>query len=414
MLKNMLKTEFIKIFVIVTFIVLFTSCITETKSTVNEILPISSSGEIASKEVVTGIRQEKKDFYFSIKGKEYGPYQDYSGFCIRSDGEKWGVLLKKDGNFYVIVNEKEFGPYKYDNGWDLTLYGYGSGILNENINGDNWAFKAQKEGAEYAIINDMEIGPFGEIKNVVLSSEPTKWIVEGRVYQNQNFCEAIILNKKYGPYENIWDEYITNDGTIWSLCVSNKSEQYAIVNGKVYGPYQWVDTWSFRENGGIIAQNNNTKICIINDKEYGPYQDIGDTVDGKTWAFKVKKDDGEYIITNEKTYGPFDMVNIGYDGINLLIMGYHKESNNPIVIINGEEQNYYNIGMGYCFNDCKVWAFEAMKKDFTTGSEQKIIVINGNIYNGWNLQYVKLGYNEYLKWLAFEQGIIKVYRYTIK
>ena len=243
--------------------------------------------------------RDKEGYHLIINGKEFRPVvKSAISFAVSENGASWGCVghefLKKE--WFAIVNGKEYLRHK-------------SSIQPSNIafskDGSKWWWVIFKKGGLYLVEN----GKLSKIsvKTKTLTSSLSKLnlyvsdngnnkllvISEGAVFMSKG--ELWVNGKSHGIWNDI--EGVVTKDNIWGAVLVKrgrpKSKYYVTINGKLYGPYSFVDYKKFTvsEDGtlwGFVYKENKKNYVVINGREYGPFDRVGWIATGGSpvkWAF---------------------------------------------------------------------------------------------------------------------------------
>ncbi len=271
----------------------------------------------------TCISQEiKSTLVYEIKENEKVIHQNEHRMSFA--GGKQGYLLfteryeNEDTNQYMVRNGVESGPY--DGIYDPEV------AWNYSETGFYW-FVFYKDGKSYMNMNGTSYGPYDEIGPRggwyhPIIEEDGQFIF---TFARGDKSGYNVNGKEYGPYDEIFDYYTTYDydsklgmnGT-FIVRYNNEENIFFNVSGQIFGPYDELDTYYDLEtdvfaSGHYVfkARRDGLEYAVADGKQYGPYvavANLDSDPDGGT-CFSYLAEDGSYFYhLNGKEFGPFDNV----------------------------------------------------------------------------------------------------------
>jgi hypothetical protein len=222
---------------------------------------------------------------YHIKGKIYGPFDRRLVEKPVFNLNTWGFIDSKGETSYVLFNGKEIGVHKD------PLYPVGLKVARKS-----WSYVLidQLQGTTKVLINGKEIGPFTNLHNYYLSNDGSRWAVA----YNDNPEEFYIEfndGKKVGPYKSIIDFHFLegkNSGR-WVLLAETANSQAKNING------QSIKQFSVITNTGEIG---------IYEQEWlvnATFDFKGITTKGANYGLSVVQNQKMYYLANDKLYGPY-------------------------------------------------------------------------------------------------------------
>lgn len=287
---------------------------------------------------------ENNDYYIKVEDDDYDDYYLINGKIYNED--KYKTALEKFG-FSTFKKDKE-GLY-YQQGEQRTPSFEKLEFPTLFPVNDNIILKAQKNSKSYVIKNfNIVYGPYPceKVSSFHITPE-TNYLFynveengEYHLYRDGEYIvsstELIypytsangklscfrIKNKekkywlstgkeKIGPYDDIEDITISDDGTKIVYVGVNSKEKYVYEGIKKYGPFRYIYDirLSFDNKLAFSYEDNEDNYFIFhNQKEYGPYQGIN----GHALNCNISKD-GKHIAYNLDNYGK-DNKKIIFDG----------------------------------------------------------------------------------------------------
>jgi len=194
-------------------------------------------------------------WYFSVDGKKYGPYEKIDS--VRFRGAGWLVEYVRAGKNWFMVNGKEYGPF--------------SEMLVGNIGEKHFIFTActdtnDKKCPNYAIVDGISYGPYDNVS--AFNEAGDEW---GFSFKKGGSWTANLNGKEYGPYfpkdlvcslNSFGDEieireHYTSDSTgIVGYPYQASDKKWRInISGVEFGGYEAVGCDPFRANKNQVALN---------------------------------------------------------------------------------------------------------------------------------------------------------------
>ncbi len=153
------------------------------------------------------------------------------------------------------------------------------------------------------------------------SENYASWIVAGRKVDGT--CSVTVngaVKNAVRPYSHIERPFVNDAGTTWGFTgiemPVNKDSSvgpaaWLVVNGKEYGPYDWVEATVYADGSWYARAETKTKdkrqaFVVANDKKYGPFEEVRDILKdlvSKEPVIIIKKGDQEFLLVKGKEYG---------------------------------------------------------------------------------------------------------------
>lgn len=244
-----------------------------------------------------------------------GIYQDDLGYIVVT------ADVKKFTRNYHIGN-KVYGPF------DRRL------VEKPTFNLTSWGFIDSRGDTSMVLLNGKELGKYLLPEYpITLKIAKDTWAY-AVVNQSEGTNKIIINGKSYGPYADIIDYYLSNDGARWALAYTEKPEECYLQfsSGQKLGPYKTIHSFAFIEGSGnrwvILVEKKDQKnisnaetkeinafSVITHNGEIGDYQqekidtpefDFKNLIQkGTNYGLNVVKDNQFYYLANDKIYGPY-------------------------------------------------------------------------------------------------------------
>lgn len=235
---------------------------------------------------------------------EKGAIIDYTETTVSFIGGKQNLFLvysvndEANGTYYsyVVVNDKKYGPYDYVS------------AMNFSKTTGNFHFAYYTKDAYYMNVNGTVTGPFTGFPEIMQINEYKNYAVFSYEADGWYIWHG---GKKYGPSEEFDLPVLSANGTM-SYSYGTGGKRYANVNGKNYGPYDYLYNLSVTDNGAgffFMYGNGTESYYNYNGKSFGPYATVGaggvNTERGGYFATYTDKNGKGYIDLNGKINGPY-------------------------------------------------------------------------------------------------------------
>lgn len=239
---------------------------------------------------------------YHIQGKIYGPFDKRLVEKPVFNLDSWGFIDSKDSTSYVIFNGKEIGVHQEPE-MPITL----------KVARKTWAYVVlnTQENNVTPIINGKKMGPYEELYNYYLSKDGKRWAIAYKNAQDEYYVE-FHTGQKIGPFENIFFFDFVEDPKInrWICFAEKKGQKPKNING------QDIKLITAISQAGELGdfEEEHTQFPLFNFKKID--------VKGANYGVTVVKDQSFYYLANDKLYG--------------------KYKNAPVAIDMGEEYNKFN------------------------------------------------------------------------
>ncbi len=213
--------------------------------------------------------------------------------------------------YYFVLNGREYGPFIDD--------------TRVKITGPNYWIKAKSRDGEFLMVNGEVHGPYRDISGFNASDKVRGWSAVALDGSRRFLLSG--SRGKDGPFRMVSDNSVVNDSVICFAYMEESPDIFVNYNGTKFGPYRHSDL-EFQvymspdgKNCAIVPEierdGPDERFLIVDEKSYGPYRDVRDFrfgVDGKSWGFIATDMAGKcYAVIKERTIGPFDSVKGVYE-----------------------------------------------------------------------------------------------------
>jgi hypothetical protein len=263
-----------------------------------KIYTLTSNEVVAQEENALGVYQDEMGYIvvtadtkkfsrnYHIQGKIYGPFDRKLVEKPVFNLDSWGFIDSRGDDGYAVFNGKEIGAHKapeYPVGLKVSKHTWGYILLD------------QKKGTTEVIINGKKHGPFQSLYNYYLSEDGHRWAIIHNETPEEFYVE-FHDGKKIGPYKNVHDfQFIHShhQHNRWVLLAESKNhsaEQFTVVtNTGEIGVFEqrWLKNPAFDfkniltvgANYGLTVIKDQKPHFLANDKLYGPYQNAVTAID---------------------------------------------------------------------------------------------------------------------------------------
>ena len=177
--------------------------------------------------------------------------------------------------------------------------------------GSRWGYPFEQDEKNYYQIDNETFGPHKFGACIFFSSDNQH---TGYNYSLAEYEEyAVIDGKKFGPYEEVNGPYFSPDGSIVSYLYMKNWEHFIDVNGKTYDVYMEGYVPSYSPDNQHFAftyvKGGKYYACIDGKSEggYGDIEDVSFSADSSEYGYAYKKALQKYYMkVGKKDYGPFD------------------------------------------------------------------------------------------------------------
>jgi hypothetical protein len=161
---------------------------------------------------------------------------------------------------------------------------------------DDPVFSADGSAVAYStgfriVVGDAVLGPFEAVTPPALSADG-RGVAFGRRSAGR---WSLVLGGKEQPVDGDLERvFVSADGARVGGVVSRERKLGVVVDGRVHGRYDQMDTPAFSPDGrrwATAARDGASWFILTGDAQYGPYGDVGAPVydaDGKRLAFGVR------------------------------------------------------------------------------------------------------------------------------
>jgi hypothetical protein len=243
-----------------------------------------------------------------------GLYQDELGYIVVTADVK-----KFTRNYHI--QGKKYGPF------DRRL------VEKPTFNLNTWGFIDSRGDTSVVLFNGKELAKYIMPEYPMTLKIAKKTYAFALVNQTEGTDRVIINGKTYGPYFDIVDYYLSNDGLRWAVAYAEKPEEYYIVlsSGRKMGPYRAIHGFAFIEGTGdkwvLLAEQKDSKSIIRNGQEINTFSvlthnghigtfeqeksnlpefDFKNLIQkGLNYGLNVVKDDKFFFLANDKLFGPY-------------------------------------------------------------------------------------------------------------
>lgn len=256
-----------------------------------------------------------KDEVVAQNENSLGIYQDELGYIVVTADVK-----KFTRNYHI--GERVYGPF------DRRL------VEKPTFNLSSWGFIDSRGDTSLVFLNGKQLGKFLLPEYpITLKIAKNTWAY-ALINQTEGTNKIIVNGTAYGPYADIIDYYLSNDGKRWALAYAEKPEECYVVfsSGEKLGPYKTIHSFSFIEGTGnrwvtLVEKKDekstsisetkeiNNFTVITHNGEVGTYQqekidtpefDFKNLIQkGNNYGLNVVKDNQFYYLGNDKLYGPY-------------------------------------------------------------------------------------------------------------
>lgn len=338
------------IFLLLIFFISFYKTNAQEKLTKDTIYTLTRNEVLAHEENSLGLYQDELGYIvvtadvkkftrnYHIQGKIYGPFNKRLVEKPVFNLESWGFIDAKDSMSYVIFNGKEIGTHREPE-MPITL----------KVARKTWAYVVlnTQENNVTPIINGKKMGPYEELYNYYLSKDGKRWAIAYKNSQDEYYVE-FHNGQKIGPFENILFFDFVEDKNLnrWVCMVEKKGQTPRKING------QDIKICSLISQAGDLGdfEEEHANFPLFNFKKID--------VKGANYGLCVVKDQQFYYLANDKLYGAY--------------------KNPPTAIDMGEEFNKFN----YIIPETKNLHFKGdgifalnVEKYYVSDSRKTIVVI---------------------------------------
>ncbi|MBU0645873.1 hypothetical protein KJ611_00115 [Patescibacteria group bacterium] len=234
-----------------------------------------------------------KEYFAVLDGVEHGPYAEIKSFL--HDDTHFCFAAKRGENWFVVRDGGEFGPYdhindlKYSN--DHVFFEISTVINGEKtavavldgkvlgstggrshvglVDGHHFFVHPRDDGECYVSLDDQKFGPFAPVSGLGYAEGHFFFIEGNRIHLDRETIDVDGTPHLVGYAEG-------HLFYILERTCNQKSECYAVLDGKEFGPYEFCA----RPNLGY--SEGHFYFLIVADRTYGEV--IGVMVDGKQIA----------------------------------------------------------------------------------------------------------------------------------
>ncbi|MFO7810507.1 MAG: hypothetical protein R6V47_03950 [Candidatus Delongbacteria bacterium] len=236
---------------------------------------------------------------FRIKEFVSEEYFDHANLHLAPQGKNFLFVYKIEGKYFAQSGDEIFGGF---NSVERVQFKKGGKIFVFKYSNFTKALGLIKDSnQDYINIKGRIVGPFNKIKDFNFNENITYFIL----YETYGSAFALINNKKYGSYKNIYNVFLSGDGSSFMIHYKNNGREYVRKDDEIMGGYEFV-------------------------------RDLAVDYEKKFYAFIYKKETGEYFARiNENVLGPFE---------NCSDLHYYRESDSYFLIYKKSEVNMIQIG----------------------------------------------------------------------
>lgn len=306
--------------------------------------------------------QYKKDneYYVRVNDETFGPYKEAGGFSIAKDGSKYSWWYVKNREFYVRVNDKIYGPYLYAFEMGMWDSGIPTFYFTTSPDGSKFAFayaKAEKENWKYYVrVEDKIYGPYYYFSfinfNISFSNDGSRYGWRFQKYGVDDYYYVQINDRTYGPYDFASSPVFSPNGLNYGQAYLKNNKRYIRVNDKIFGPYdfdvEYLVLSNVNKKFGVVyrIQKDNSYVyyAMLDNKIYGPYDIIYNFIlsnNGSRFALIYELNGDYYLKIDDQTYklyGPppenVSIFSLSDDGLN--DKWFYKKDNKSYVMINNK------------------------------------------------------------------------------
>ncbi len=294
---------------------------------------------------------------YHIQGKIYGPFDKRLVEKPVFNLESWGFIDSKDNVSMVIFNGKTIGTHTEPE-MPITL----------KVARKTWAYVVlnTEQNNVTAIINGKKMGPYEELYNYYLSKDGKRWAIAYKNTQDEFYVE-FHTGQKIGPYENILFFDFVEDVRLnrWVCLAEKKGQTPKKING------QEVKLFTVISQAGELGEfeEEHTNFPLFNFKKV--------EIRGANYGLTVVKDQKFYYLANDKLYGEYKNAPVSID------MGEEFNKFNYIV---PETKNLYFQGNGLFASNVDKYYVSDSRKTITVikkANESKdSLIVNGKYFRG--------------------------------
>jgi hypothetical protein len=238
---------------------------------------------------------------------------------ILKNGVKIG-LCNLDKSTYYSENGVSAGWIYHDNDAKKdVIYIDGKVIMKADFccliyfspDGSKWGFPYSMDKKYYYQIGGDTFGPYKFGASVAFSADNQHY---GYNYSMAEYEEYVVIDgKKFGPYEQVLGPYFSGSGSFAAFLYMKNWKHFIDINGKTYDVFQEGHIPSYSPDGkrfAFVYVKSGKYYANIDGKSEGGYGDIQPVLfsaDGSEYGYAYKKDLQKfYMKAGKKDYGPYD------------------------------------------------------------------------------------------------------------
>jgi hypothetical protein len=249
-------------------------------------------------------------------------------------------------------------------------------------------------------VDGKSYGPYKDVKSVTHSTSGTAGLF---LVTKRDKTYILAQGKELGPLPTGYEvdqSYISDDGKIWAVTATlssdsedGKNQTQLWVNGKVYGPYDAVNTFEYAETGGgwvaSVQTAEDETTVLVNGTSAGPFASVDHTwmsLDGKIWGYAATDSDKTTVVTQDNTYNDVQSYNADmmYPREPHWALAIQTGDQEELVVVDGKSYSgYLNFsGLSTTYTN-RHWGFQADKMG--DSGDYPVIVIDGKEFVGEEL-----------------------------
>jgi hypothetical protein len=263
---------------------------------------------------------------------------------ILKNGEKFGEHNLSKNSFYsengksigwILDNENTKKEEVYIDGKKVADVDFCC-LMYFTPDGSSWGYPFEKDEKNYYQIGNDKFGPF-KFGACIFFSADNQHV--GYNYSMAEYEEYVVIDgKKFGPYEEALGPYFSVNGSFAAYIYMKNWEHFIDINGKTYDVYQEGYIPSYSPDGKRFAftyLKGGKYYANIDGKSeggYGDIQTVSFSADSSQYGYAYKKALQKFNMkVGKKDYGPYDSAYSLYYSLNGKDFGFAYKKGGKIV-----------------------------------------------------------------------------------